>query len=130
MLHDGSVEIGSSMVEITENDLYGGDVAELTKAMNELVTEVEIEAENFDEENLEYRATESVVSVNEVCCPKIDGLSKMYFYFQKKRKKKRKGKKPQCSEDQLCALSPGYCEVRQQFAGPCQERILARSSAV
>ena len=42
------MDISHSMVEITEEDLYGGDVAELTKVMQELVAEVE--TEEYDEE--------------------------------------------------------------------------------
>ena len=42
------MDISHSMVEITEEDLFGGDVAELTKVMQELVAEVE--TEEYDEE--------------------------------------------------------------------------------
>ena len=42
------MEISHSMVEITEEDLFGGDVAELTKVMQELVEEVETEV--YDDE--------------------------------------------------------------------------------
>ena len=42
------MDISHSMVEITEEDLFGGDVAELTKVMQELVAEAE--TEEYDEE--------------------------------------------------------------------------------
>ena len=51
------MDISHSMVEITEEDLFGGDVAELTKVMQELVQEIETE---------EYEDEMVINEVNEV----------------------------------------------------------------
>ncbi len=63
---DAPKEVAVAMVDLSEEDLFGGDVAGITKVMTNLVDEVEIETESFDDNNMEQMATEMIVDVNKV----------------------------------------------------------------
>ena len=66
MLQDRPVKVGTAMVEVTEEDLFGGDVAELPKLMHDLVSRVEEEVKDFDDVGMVETGTKMVKEVNEV----------------------------------------------------------------
>ena len=68
MLQDRPTEVSATMIEVTEDDLFGSDIDTLPKVMNDLVNMVEVEAEDFDELNMPENATKMVKEVNEVSC--------------------------------------------------------------
>ena len=59
--------VAHQMVEVTEEHIYGGDVTELSSVMNELVGQVEVEAETFDSVGNRKKADEVVNDINKVC---------------------------------------------------------------
>ena len=66
MSSDAPSEVAVAMVDLSEDDLYGGDVAGITKVMTNLVDEVEVETVSFDDLHMEHMATEMIVDVNKV----------------------------------------------------------------
>ncbi len=66
MSSDAPSEVAVAMVDLSEDDLYGGDVAGITKVMTNLVDEVDVETVSFDDLHMEQMATEMIVDVNKV----------------------------------------------------------------